>query len=162
MDIWTERLQREHLALLKDWLGRDTGVLTTNDLPSKTEDIDHWYERCAADPNRTDCLVSIYETPVGLAGLQRQAGRKDTVSLYLLLGEVNYNPLRTATHVTLRMLDRAFSECGVSHATICVLSSQAWFLEPLERMGFMRTCVQDDHVVLSVEKESFQSRKYLF
>ncbi len=162
MDIWTERLERRHLPLLECWLGRDAGALTPQDLPLNAEELLPWFEMCVTEPGRLDCLVSVYETPVGLAGL-RQTGEQDRVAvLYLLLGEVNYNPLRTATYVTLRMLDRAFSELRCRRVTAQVYAQHEWFLDVLDRMGFSRQTVQDDRVLLAVDKDMFQNRKYLF
>ena len=99
---------------------------------------------------------------MGVAGLRRVGGRKDEAELALLLGERNYNPLRTATYVTLRMLDRAFGEMGFSHVETRVCAEQTWFLDALERMGFSRMEEGDGLIGLAVAKEAFLDRKYLF
>ena len=70
MDIWTERLVQRHLSLLERWIGRTDGALTPNDLPRKAEDLAVWFGACSADAGRLDCLISVYETPVGIARLQ--------------------------------------------------------------------------------------------
>ena len=80
MDIWTERLERRHLPAVERWLGREAGALTPNDLPRTAEALSGWYEACAAEAGRLDCLVRVYETPVGLAGL-RQTAMPDTAEL---------------------------------------------------------------------------------
>ena len=162
MDIWTERLQRRHLPLVERWVGRTAGAVTPNDLPTAPEQVRAWFDRCAAEPGRLDCLVTVYETPVGLAGLRRGGAPEDEAELSLLLCEVNYNALRTATYVAQRMLDRAFLELGLARVTARVGVSHGRLLEALERMGFVRTAEQPDAVCLRVEKEAFLSRKYLF
>ena len=96
MDIWTERLERRHLPLLERWIERNSGQMTTNDLPLEAGELSQWFEKCLSDPERVDCLVSVYETPVGIVGLRKCAGQECAAELYLLLGETNYNPLRTA------------------------------------------------------------------
>lgn len=107
MDIWTEQLERRHLPILERWLGRTAGAITPNDLPSDVKELRPWFERCAAEPGRLDCLALVYETPVGVAGLRRKNGRTDTLEVYLMLGEVSYNLRRTAAYVALRMIDHA-------------------------------------------------------
>ena len=160
--MWTERLERGHLPLLRRWIGRGDGALTPHDLPPEADKLTAWFDDCAAEPGRLDCLVSVYETPVGVAGLRRCGGQDGTATLYLLLGEVNYNPLRTATCVTLRMLDRAFLDLGLARVEMQVCAGHAWYPEVLERMGFTRTDAQDGTIRLAVEKDAFLSRKYLF
>ena len=163
MNIWTEQLQRRHLPLLECWIGRVEGAVTPNDLPREASKLTEWFERCMAEPGRLDCLALIYETPVGITGLrQYDDGQRETATLYLMLGEVNYNPLRTATYITLRMLDRAFLDIGLECVTIRVCIRHAWYLNTLEQMGFSRTSEQDGLIYLSVEKKTFLGRKYLF
>ena len=160
LNIWTERLERGHLPLLERWIGRGDGELTANDLPTEAERLAAWYERAAAEPGRLDCLTLVYETPVGVAGVRRIRGQE--AELYLLLGETGYNALRTATYVSLRMLDRAFGDLGSARVTVQVRAEQAWFSEVLERMGFIRTAEGEKLCALAVEKEHYLSRKYLF
>ena len=74
MDIWTERLMQRHIPLLERWIGRTDGALTPNDLPRKAEDLAVWFGACSADAGRLDCLISVYETPVGLPGCSSTAG----------------------------------------------------------------------------------------
>ena len=161
VNIWTERLERGHLPLLGRWLGRADAALTPNDLPAEAVELEAWFERCAAEPGRLDFLTLVYETPVGLASL-RPGGEDGSAALELLLGERNYNPLRTATYVALRMLDRTFLECGFRRVSVQAFTRHAWLLEPLERMGFSRTAEQGDRICLTVEKDCYLSRKYLF
>ena len=161
LNIWTERLERGHLPLLERWIGRGDGELTANDLPTEAERLAAWYERAAAEPGRLDCLALVYETPVGVAGVRRIRGQEEA-ELYLLLGETGYNALRTATYVSLRMLDRAFGDLGSARVTVQVRAEQAWLSEVLERMGFIRTAAEEKLIALAVEKENYLSRKYLF
>jgi uncharacterized protein YceH (UPF0502 family) len=162
VDIWTERLERRHLPLLERWLMREDGVLTLNDLPSGADNLAEWYEKCAEMPNRLDCLASVYDTPVGVTGLHRQPGQDKTASLYLFLGEVGYNIRRTATYITIRMLDRAFSDLRQESTNVQVYSHYGWFVEVLEQMGFSRRSEQDGVIRLAVEKTVFLNRKFLF
>ena len=162
MNIWTEQLVERHLPLLEAWAGRTDGAVTPNDLPASAEGLARWFERRGAEPGRLDCLALVYETPVGLAGLRRRTERKTEAELYLLLCERGYNPLRTATYICLRMLDRAFLEQGFERVTVRVDQNFSWFLEPLERMGFSPTEERSGPVSLAVEKNVFLSRKYLF
>ena len=161
MDIWIEQLERRHLPILERWLGRTAGVITPNDLPSDAHELESWFDMCAAEPERLDCLTLVYETPVGVAGF-RQTVDRDTAELYLMLGEVGYNLLRTAAYVTLRMLDRAFSEAGIRRIAVRVGFQHSWFLDTLEQMGFYRTGTEAGITALAVEKNSFLDRKYLF
>ena len=162
MDIRTERLERGDLPALERWAGHTDGALTPNDLPVEAGGLAAWFEACSADPERLDCLALVYETPVGVAGLQRLGSQDGTAELYLLLGEVNYNPLRTATYVTLRMLDRAFLDLGFRRVTARVCAQHTWYLEVLEQMGFSRTAENCEAISLAVEKAAFLNRKYLF
>ncbi len=162
MNIWTQRLEQRDLPHVAHWLGRETGAITPNDLPIRAEDLISWFEACSAENGRLDCMALVYETPVGLTGLRQQGGLADTAAMYLLLGEVNYNPLRTATYVTLRMLDRAFLELAFTRVILQAYMRFSWFPEVLERMGFLRTGEQIGLMGFSVEKADFLERKYLF
>ena len=162
MDIWTETLERAHLPLLARWLDRTDGALTPNDLPGDAAALPAWFERCAAEPGRLDCLALVYETPVGLAGLRQCGAPEGAAALSLFLGERNYNPLRTATYLTLRMLDRAFLDLGLSQVCTEVQPRFGWYLEALARMGFQRGAEDGGRIPLRVEKERYLSRKYLF
>lgn len=161
MDIWIEQLERRHLPILERWLGRTAGAITPNDLPSDVRGLESWFEMRAAEPGRLDCLALVYETPVGVAGL-RQTVDRDTAELYLMLGEIGYNLLRTAAYVTLRMLDRAFLEAGNRRVAVRVNYQHSWLLDTLEQMGFSRTGTEAGITALAVEKNSFLNRKYLF
>ncbi len=162
MDIWTEHLARRHLPLLECWIGRTSGQMTKNDFPSKAGNLFQWFENCSADSARIDCLVSVYETPVGIAGLRKCAGQESAAELYLLLGETNYNPLRTATYATLRMLDRAFLECGFDRVDVLACREHEEYLDVLERMGFSKTAENEERIYAFVEKKVYLDRKYLF
>ena len=162
MDIWTEQLERRHLLILAHWVGRSSGAMTPNDLPTKTEDIPHWYEKCSIEPGRMDCLILVYDTPVGLAGLRQLDSREGVAELYLQLYEVNYNLLRTATYATLRMLDRAFQARDIKRVEARVHAQYREYLEALDRMGFSRTTADNQWIYVGVEKDIFLSRKYLF
>ena len=162
MDIWTERLKQRHLPLLEPWVGRASGRMTANDFPREAGKLCQWLEKNITDPDRIDCLVLVYETAVGIAGLRKCYESENTAELYLLLGETNYNPLRTATYATLRMLDRAFLSCGYERVDARVTGGHKEYMEALERMGFSRTEEKNDMIYVSVEKKSFLDRKYLF
>ena len=160
MDIWTERLERRHLPLLKNWIGRTSGRMTPNDLPEDPAGLSDWYENCTAEAGRLDCLISVYETPVGVSGLRK--GQDGSGEFYLLLGEINYNPLRTATYATMRMLDRAFDECGCERIRVRVFPCFEEYREALKRMGFSQTEENDGLICAEVRKQDFLGRKYLF
>lgn len=163
MNIWTESLERKHLPLLKSWIGRIPGKLTANDLPLDPEALTDWFERRALESGRLDFLVSVYETPVGVAGLRVCDGEANTAGMYLLLGEANYNPLRTATYATLQILDRAFQECGFDRVCAEVYAKEhKEYLEALERMGFSKTAEASEKSYTSIERKLFLDRKYLF
>ena len=162
MNIWTERLEQTHLPILERWIGREEGALTPNDLPGNGDELQQWFERCTSDPERNDFLILAYETPVGLAGLRKHFGQEKTAELYLLLCEVNYNLLRTATYAALPMLDCAFRDCGSDRVIIRLREQHAWFVEALKRMGFSRVGEGDGLIMLAVERKEFLQRKYLF
>lgn len=158
MDIWTERLERRHLVIVERWVGRTAGALTPNDLPDAAEALADWFSRGAAEPGRLDCLLRVYDTPVGLASLRRSA-EADTAELSLLLCEVGYNPLRTATYAAMRMLDRAFSELGFARVRLRLAQASGEIPGAFRRMGFAPVGEND---ILEVDRETFHSRKYLF
>ena len=162
MDIWTERLERRHLPLLAHWIGRTAGAMMSNDFPTKAEELSQWYEISSADPERHDFLILVYDTPVGLAGLRQRDSRGEVLEMYLQLYEINYNPLRTATYATLRILDRAFLDNKAKRVEARVSVQQRDYLEALERMGFSRTAADEKIICVAVEKDPYLSRKYLF
>ena len=162
MNIGTERLQPAHLPILEHWIGRAEGRVTPGDFPQKKDDLTEWFDMCTQDPGRKDYLILAYETPVGLAGLRKRSEKEKTAELYLLLGERNYNLLRTATYAVLPMLDRAFLDLGFDRAVVRVYQNQRWFLTPLEQMGFTQMGEENGLITLSVEKKEFLQRKYLF
>ena len=149
MDIWTEQFLRQHLPILERWLNRTAGTLTANDLPEKAEMLPKWFEQRA----QGDFLISVYETPVGVGGLRGN-------EFYLLLGEVGYNLIRTATYATLRILDQAFIQLNTVSAW--VYSDQKEYLSALKTMGFSQIDEKDDLIRVSVQKKELESRKYLF
>ena len=160
MDIWTERLERRDLPTLKYWIGRTSGQLTPCDLPDNPDALPQWYKKCTAEPGRMDCLVLAYETPIGIAGFQRASGQPSMAEFYLMLGEANYNLIRTATYATLRILDRAFHNYTLVNAK--VYGHHKDYLSVLMRMGFTQISEEGGLVAVNVDKETFQSRKYLF
>ena len=162
VDIWTERLERWHLPILANWIGRTSGAMTPNDLPKNAEELSQWYEISSADPGRQYFLILVYDTPVGLAGLRQHDGRGEILELYLQLYEINYNPLRTATYATLRILDRAFLDSKTKRVETRVFVQQRDYLEALERMGFSRTAADNEIICVAVDKDPYLSRKYLF
>ena len=149
MDIWTEQLQKRHLPILESWLGRSAGALTPNDLPKEVNQLSSWFDQRLG----SDFLISVYETPVGVAGLRDN-------EFYLFLGEVGYNLVRTATYATLRILDQAFTI--FDSATVRVYENRHEYLSALNTMGFRQLSEENGLVRLSVQKTEFQSRKYLF
>ena len=162
MDIWTEELERRHLPVLQPWLSRGDGAITPNDLLIDGKDLESWFAALSSEPGRQDFLALVYETPVGIAGLRRSAGGNNMMEMYLLLGEIGYNLLRTATYVTLRVLDRAFSDAGVGRTAIRIRPGYGWFLPVLEQMGFSRTVAENGILSFSAERNEYLSRKYLF
>ena len=161
MDIWTERLQPRHLPLMEQWVGRTDGAVTPKDLPQDAGALTVWLETCAEEPGRQDYLITVYDTPVGVVGFRR--GGQNTAELYLMLGEVQHNLLRTATYAVQRVLDHAFQNAGLDRATVRVYRRYAKLLEALERMGFTQDAQQDGRAVfLAIEKNAFRRRKYLF
>lgn len=162
MDIWTEELQQRHLPILEKWIGKTSGQLTVNDFPMNAEQIPSWFDRCRSESRRNDCLISVYETPVGISGLRKGKTDSDSAELYFFLGESNYNPIRTATYATLRMIDRAFQDPGLGCVYAMVFSHQKDYLDSLYRMGFSTTTEEDGLVLVFVNKDVFLSRKYLF
>ncbi len=149
MDIWTEQLQKRHLPILESWLGRSAGALTPNDLPKEVNQLSSWFDQRIG----SDFLISVYETPVGVAGLRDN-------EFYLFLGEVGYNLVRTATYATLRILDQAFTI--FDSITVRVDKNRHEYLSALNTMGFRQLSEENGLVRLSVQKTEFQSRKYLF
>lgn len=159
MNIRTERLETNDLPLLAQWLTREDAALTPNNLPKGAGQLPDWLERQTQDQNQQGYLCLVYDTPVGAAGLHLQG---EAAELTLLLGERNYNPLRTATYLTLQLLDRAFAEPGIQSAKIEVYDKHGWYLTPLEQMGFSPAGTGENTTVFTVQKEVYLDRKYLF
>ena len=160
MDIWTEKLEQGRLPFLEHWIGRTGGRVTLCDFPDTAYILPHWYEECKENPGRQDFLVLAYETPIGIAGFQRAFGISEETELYLMLGESGYNLIRTATYATLRILDRAFQDYSCVSAR--VYAYQEEYLSALLRMGFAKEPAGSGLIPVHVEKDVFQSRKYLF
>ena len=159
MNIRTERLETNDLPLLAQWLTREDAALTPNNFPKEAAQLPAWLERQTQDQDQQVYLCLVYDTPVGAAGLHLQG---ETAELTLLLGERNYNPLRTATYLTLQLLDRAFAEPGIQSANSEVYDRHAWYLTPLEQMGFSPAGTGESTTVFTVQKEVYLDRKYLF
>ena len=134
--------------------------MTRCDLPNNPDKLPQWYEKCKGTPGRQDFLVLAYETPIGIAGFQRAFGISEGTELYLMLGESGYNLIRTATYATLRILDRAFQDC--SRVSARVYAHYEEYLSALMRMGFSQESEENGLIPVHVEKDIFQSRKYLF
>ena len=162
MDIWTERLEERHLPILEKWVGRISVRITPNDLPQNPAELPAWYKDCTSEIGRVDCLISLYETPVGISGLRNCDTRAGTGEFYLMLGESNYNPLRVAAYAALQMLDRAFQECGYDSVSTHVFCRCVEYLKALEKMGFTHIAEKDEMICAEVRKQEFLSRKYLF
>ena len=162
MDIWTEELQQRHLPILENWVGRTSGQFTENDFPLDSDQLSPWFDSCKSELGRTDCLISVYETPVGLSGLRRAGTASDSAELYLFLGESYYNPIRTATYATLRMLDRAFQNKGLGSVYAMAYAHHKEYLDSLHRMGFSTITENNGLARILVDKDAFLSRKYLF
>ena len=162
MNIITEQLALRHLPELQQWIGRKSGAITPNDIPQEIEQIPQWYERNAADETRLDCLILAYETPIGIAGLRRYGKISDSAELFVFLGEVGYNHIRTATYATLGMLDRAFRDFGLQNVSVTVYPRYVEYLESLERMGFIRREENSDAVIADIDREIYFGRKHLF
>ena len=158
MNISTEQLKREDLPLLLDWVNRETGgAITAHDLPREIAAAETWFDALPALPDRLDCMVYLYETPIGLAGLtdmdlDRGAGR-----LYFLLGEVGYNRLRAATYGILQMLDRAFGDFGLREVRAVITTTEPELLAMLPRLGFVPAGTEQ-----VVNSEEFARHRYLF
>ena len=59
-------------------------------------------------------------------------------------------------------LKNRFLEQGLERVSVRADERQAWFLEALEKMGFVRRAEGDGLIALTVEKAAFLDRKYLF
>ena len=162
MNIEAESLEPRHLPILRNWTGRTAGAPTPNDFPQNAAEVAQWFELLAAESGRMDCLVSVYDTPVGIAGLRRNTKAADSAELYLLLCEVGYNLLRTATYATLCMLDRAFQECELRCVAADVNTEQREYLAALERMGFCRIRESRRTITVEVQKEMYLNNRFLF
>ena len=162
MNISTERLTHQHFPILQHWAGRSSGAMTPNDFPRVKEQIQPWIERNTNVEDRMNCLIFVYETPVGIAGLVRDNTSPKCAELHLLLCEVGYNLIRTATYATLCMLDRAFRDCDYQTVSVTIFTRNREYLDALERMGFRKQTEKADLMILEVDREAFFSRKYLF
>jgi len=162
MNINTENLKLQHVPILQQWAGRTSGAMTPNDFPRVKEQIQQWLEHNTDDAERLDCLIFVYDTPVGIAGLFHDNTAPESAELYMLLCEVGYNLIRTATYATLCMLDRAFQEYGFQTVYASVYTCHPEYLEVLERMGFNRQTEKGEVIMVEVERKAFFSRKYLF
>jgi len=162
MNINTERLKLRHFPILQQWAGRTSGAMTPNDFPWVKEQIQQWLELTTDNAERLDCMIFVYDTPVGIAGLLHDNTSPESAELYMLLCEVGYNLIRTATYATLCMLDRAFQEYGLQTVSASVYTCHPEYLEALERMGFSRQTEKGELIMVEAGRKAFYSRKYLF
>lgn len=162
MNINTERLKLRHFQILQQWAGRTSGAMTPNDFPWVKEQIQKWLELNTDNAERLDCMIFVYDTPVGIAGLLHDNTSPESAELYMLLCEVGYNLIRTATYATLCMLDRAFQEYGLQTVSASVYTCHPEYLEALERMGFSRQTEKGELIMVEAGRKAFYSRKYLF
>ena len=150
MNIDTVELKREDLPQLLFWVNRGYGACTTHDLPH--ENAEAWFEH---RQNRLDCMVYLYYTQIGLAGLTEIAN--GAARLYLIVGETGYNSLRTATYAALQMLDRAFGDLRLACVRTTVTTEDAEIRAAFPKLGFRPA---GDH--LEITKEAFQQHRFLF
>ena len=162
MNINTEQLKLQHAPILQQWVGRTSGAMTPNDFPREKEQIQQWLELTTDDTERLDCLIFVYDTPVGITGLRHDNTSPESAELYMLLCEVGYNLIRTATYATRSMLDRAYLDYGLQTVSASVYTCHPEYLEVLERMGFNRQTEKGEVIMVEVERKAFFSRKYLF
>ena len=92
----------------------------------------------------------------------RNTKAAESAELYLLLCEVGYNLLRTATYATLCMLDRAFQECELRCVAADVNTEQREYLAALERMGFCIIRENRRTITVVVQKEMYLNNRFLF
>lgn len=162
VNIWTERLQENHIPILENWAGRNSGALTKSDFPTDKVQLLNWYHVCAANPKRQDYIVLAYDTPVGITGLLKPDADVPELQFYLRLGETNYNLIRTATYATLQMLDRAFQDFDCKYVVTQINAVNTLFSDVLEQMGFYLKAEQNGRFAVAIEKDMFLKRKYLF
>ena len=162
MNINTEKLKLQHSPILQQWVGRTSGAMTPNDLPRAKEQIQQWLELNMNDTERLDCLIFVYDTPVGITGLRHDNTSPESAELYMLLCEVGYNLIRTATYATRSMLDRAYLDYGLQTVSASVYTCHPEYVEALERMGFSRQTEKGELMMVEAGRKAFYSRKYLF
>ena len=162
MNINTEKLKLQHSPILQQWVGRTSGAMTPNDFPRAKEQIQQWLELNINDTERLDCLIFVYDTPVGITGLRHDNTSPESAELYMLLCEVGYNLIRTATYATRSMLDRAYLDCGLQTVSASVYTCHSEYLDVLERMGFIRQTEKGEMRLVVADRETYLSRKYLF
>ncbi len=162
MNINTEQLKLRHFPILQQWAGRTSGALTPNDFPRVKEHIQQWLEHNTDNAERLDCMIFVYDTPVGIAGLFHDNTSPESAELYMILCEVGYNLIRTATYATLCMLDRAYLDYGLKTVSASVYTCHPEYLDVLERMGFIRQTEKGEMRLVVADRETYLSRKYLF
>ncbi len=156
MNISTEQLKREDLPFLLDWVNRASGgAITAHDLPRDAAAAEAWFDALSTRPERLDCMVFLYETPIGLAGLTDMDS--ETGRLYFLLGEVGYNRLRAVAYGILQMLDRAFGDFHLREVRAVITTSEPELLAMLPRLGFVPAGAEQ-----VVTREEFARHRYLF
>lgn len=155
MNIETVELKREDLPRLTFWVNRGYGAVTAHDLPE--ENPEPWFESVSRRDDRLDCMVYLYYTQVGLAGLTEIERETGTARLYLLLGETGYNSLRTGTYAALQMLDRAFGDLGLQSVETTVTTEDSDLLSIFPKLGFQETATG-----LILTKSEYQKHRFLF
>ena len=155
MNIDTVELKREDLPRLTFWVRRGYGAVTSHDLPR--ENPEPWFETVSGREDRLDCMVYLYYTQVGLAGLTEIDRARGAARLYLLLGETGYNRLRTGTYAALQMLDRAFGDLGLQTVETTVTTADPDLKSIFPKLGFRETA--SGHVLT---REEFQKHRFLF
>ncbi len=155
MNIETVELKREDLPRLTFWVRRGYGAVTSHDLPRENPEL--WFDSVSNRNDRLDCMVYLYYTQVGLAGLTEIERETGTARLYLLLGETGYNSLRTGTYAALQMLDRAFGDLGLQSVETTVTTEDPDLQSMFPRLGFRET-----DTGLIITKAEFQKHRFIF
>lgn len=150
MNIDTVELKREDLPQLLFWVNRGYGACTAHDLPS--ENAEAWFDH---RQNRLDCMVYLYYTQIGLAGLTDIAD--GVARLYLIVGETGYNRLRTAAYAALQMLDRAFGDLQLRRVETTVTTEDPDLRAIFPKIGF-----QPAGTAMRITKEDFLEHRFLF
>ncbi|MEA4946620.1 MAG: GNAT family N-acetyltransferase [Oscillospiraceae bacterium] len=161
MNIEIRQLKPEDLPYILKWADGRGGDYTAGDLPAGPEQAKAWLASLAGRADRRDCMVELYGTAIGLIGLTEIGAA--SARLYLRIGEVGYNSVRSAAYAALPMLRYAFYRLGLQTVQLDAAAGNAEAAAVFSKMGFLaRGGPGAETAELTLTRADFARHEFLF